>query len=154
MPWSKLTFGKHLGKTLPQIIFTDPDWFFWAMDVDLFRGALKKEATILDAKARSIRIPNNEQGTLRAQYFIHIPTWKFGSMEIVPATQPEHRGASPTFRNSVIDLSVAHSIASYDKLGSSNLILSVKHELFGTTKIRMTKKRCEDFFDDDANFVL
>jgi len=30
MAWSTLPFGKHKGKTLPQIVFADPDWFFWA----------------------------------------------------------------------------------------------------------------------------
>jgi hypothetical protein len=29
--WSKLYFGKHVGKSLPQILFYDPDYFFWGI---------------------------------------------------------------------------------------------------------------------------
>ena len=28
--WTQLTNTKHKGKTLPQVIFNDPDYFFWA----------------------------------------------------------------------------------------------------------------------------
>ena len=31
MKWTTLTFGKHDGKTLPEIIIKDADWFFWAI---------------------------------------------------------------------------------------------------------------------------
>lgn len=37
MPWSVVNFGpKFKGKTLPQIIFDDPDWFFWGIEKDIF----------------------------------------------------------------------------------------------------------------------
>jgi hypothetical protein len=29
--WTIVDFSKHKGKSLPQIILHDPDWFFWAM---------------------------------------------------------------------------------------------------------------------------
>lgn len=32
MPWSIVSFGRHSERTLPQIIFSDPDWFFWAIE--------------------------------------------------------------------------------------------------------------------------
>ena len=35
MIWTTLNFSRHVGKTLPQILFSDPDWFFWAMDKQL-----------------------------------------------------------------------------------------------------------------------
>jgi hypothetical protein len=54
----------------------------------------------------------------------------------------------------VIDLGVAHRIASYDKLGSKALISSAKYALFRNTSARMTKERCEAFFEDHGNFVL
>jgi len=30
MTWTELPFGKYVGMTLPQVLFTDPGWFFWA----------------------------------------------------------------------------------------------------------------------------
>ena len=57
MVWSELKFGRHKGKTLPQILFSDPDWFFWAIDDNVFqnKGSLYSEAKDLDYKARNIK---------------------------------------------------------------------------------------------------
>ena len=154
MVWTVLNFGKHAGKTLPQIVFADPDWFFWAQeDGTVFRGAVKLEGDLIDKRARSIRIPNNASGSLVAEYLVHQPTMKFATMQIVPASQPLHQGSSPAFREKVIDLSVARRIASYDKLGGKTLIAETKQVLFGSRSARMTKQKCESFFDTPSNFV-
>jgi hypothetical protein len=34
------------------------------------------------------------------------------------------------------------------------MILSVKIHLFGDRHIRLTKELCEEFFDNDGNFVM
>jgi hypothetical protein len=39
--------GRHAGKTLPRILFTDPDWFFNAFEEDHFQQDLDAEAKIL-----------------------------------------------------------------------------------------------------------
>jgi hypothetical protein len=153
MAWSTLPFGKHKGKTLPQIVFTDPDWFFWAIEENVFKGQVRREAEIIDARARAIRIPKNTAGDLEAEYLVHPPTGKFANMRIVPASQPLHQGSSPAFRKDVIDLSVPRNIAPYDKLGCWTLVSSAKYVLFGSTSTRMTRQRCEVFFDNPANFV-
>jgi hypothetical protein len=154
MVWSTLAFGKHKGKTLPQIVFADPDWFFWAIEDNVFKGPLRREAERIDRRARAIRIPNNTAGNLEAEYLVHAPTGKFGNMEIVPASRPLHQGSSPAFRKDVIDLSVPRNIAPYDKLGCRTLVSSAKRVLFGSTSTRMTKERCEMFFDNPANFSV
>lgn len=154
MAWSTLPFGKHRGKTLPQIVFSDPDWFFWAIEENVFKGPLRREAERIDARARAIRIPNNTAGSLEAEYLVHPPTGKFGNMEIVPASRPLHGGSSPAFRKKVIDLSVPRNIAPYDKLGCRTLVSSAKYVLFGSTSTRMTKERCDAFFDNPANFAV
>jgi hypothetical protein len=153
MQWSTLKFGKHIGKSLPQVIFTDPDWFFWAVEDTVFKGPLQQEAADLDKKARSIRIPSKHGIKQVAEYYVHPPTGKFASMQILDANIPQHQGSSPTFRKDVIDLSMPRQIAPYDKLGCGNLITSAKHALFGSGSARMTRQRCEAFFNDLSNFA-
>jgi hypothetical protein len=34
----------HAGKTLPEIILADADWFFWAFNKDVFKGRLSRRA--------------------------------------------------------------------------------------------------------------
>jgi hypothetical protein len=38
MRWTTLNFGTHEGKSLPQIVISDPDWFFWAVARGVFTG--------------------------------------------------------------------------------------------------------------------
>lgn len=157
MTWSVLNFGKYKGKTLPQVIFADPDWFFNAIDDDYFskRGFLAKEAEDLYQKSRNIRIPQKvNKEKLVAEYATHPQTGTFVNMELVPASRPRHDGATSTSRKDVIDLRVPRTIAHYDKLGCKLLIQSVKYYLFGKQNVRMTKEKCEDFFENSANFAL
>jgi hypothetical protein len=155
MAWSILQFGNYKGKTLPQVVFQDPDWFFWAVENGKFYYKTQAvEARELFRKATSIRIPQRENEDLVAEYFIHPLTGKFARFKLVPRSKPEHKGASAAFRSDSISLRTPRELAPYDKLGSKLMIRTLKYYLFGSENIRMTKKRCEDFFEDDTNFVL
>jgi len=55
MSWSVLSFGKYKGKSLPEIILIDLDWFYWM--APKFYGRLAEEAQDLARKARAIKIP-------------------------------------------------------------------------------------------------
>jgi hypothetical protein len=35
MNWTALKDGKYIEKTLSQIIFSDPNWFFWTVEKDI-----------------------------------------------------------------------------------------------------------------------
>ncbi|MCK4334712.1 hypothetical protein KAX06_08040 [candidate division WOR-3 bacterium] len=155
MDWLIVNFGKHKGKTLPQILFSDPDWFFEAIEKEYFknRGILSKEADDLYRKACNIKIPSAGGPNMIAEYIIDPSRGKFFDMKLVPEDKPPHEGSSVTFRKSVIDLSVPRQIASYDKLGYSRMLSSVKFYLFGSGSVRMTKKRCEEFFENSDNFT-
>jgi hypothetical protein len=149
----ELTFGKHKGKTLPQVLFADPDWFFWACEEGVFqnRGSLAKEAEELRRRTTNIRIRQDGAEELVAEYVIH-PNGKFTDLNFVPKSQPPHEGGSRTHRSDRIDLSFPRRLKSYDKLGCGMLVSILKHHYFGSAKARMTRKRCEEFFEDDKNF--
>jgi hypothetical protein len=155
--WTVVDFGKYRGKgkTLPQILFSDPDWFFWALGQGVFKGALATEAAELDRRARNIRVPPDENGNARdAEYLIHASAGKFGAIDLIPKTQPTHQGGSPALRLDRIDLSVPRRIKGYDKLGYKLLIDALKFHLFGNSNARITKERAERFFEDDSKFIL
>jgi len=156
MTWSILWFGKHKGKSLPQVIFSDPDWFFWAMEKNIFKdkGKILQEANEINLKSKRIRIPQKGPEKLVAEYAIHPPTKKFADMEILPASRPKHVGSTPTFRSDYIDMSIPREIAPYDKFGCKLLISNIKYYLFGSKNYKMTKERSEAFFNDDSNFDL
>ncbi len=75
-------------------------------------------------------------------------------MLIVPKTQETHVGGSPVHvRLDWIDLAVPRQIKEYDKLGCRRLVAEMKEVIFGSSSVRLTRKRCEEFFNDASNFV-
>jgi hypothetical protein len=59
-------FGKYAGKTLPEIIVRDLDWFFWVLPK--LYGRLGTEARALARKARAIKIPKEHWRKCEVKY--------------------------------------------------------------------------------------
>jgi hypothetical protein len=153
--WTRIYWDcKYKDKTLPQVLFLDPDWFFFMIESKKFedKGPIVNEANEINLKARNIRISDKAGKDLVAEYYIYESSGKFFGMAIV--SQKQEKEAETYCRTDVIDLSIPHQMKSYDKWGNSLLISQVKWHLFGSKSYRMTKKKCEAFFDDDKKFVL
>jgi len=156
MNWTKLEFGKHRGRTLPQVMFCDADWFFWlhANPLPTNNNVRGSEVEEIYRKSTSIKVPQTGDEKMVAEYIIDPRNHNFRGLDLVPASRPPHQGYSQTFRLPVINMAKVWEIATYDKGGYHRLIGDLKLYLFGSRRVRMTKQRCEAFFDDDANFVL
>jgi hypothetical protein len=153
MPWKPVSFGKHRGKTLPQILFKDPDWFFWALEEDVFRGKHpEREITDIAQKAQNIAPKEGTPESMLVQYTIHPIVEKLADVDLVPHSRPAHEGSSPTQRKHCFDLSFGRELANYDKTGADIIIRAIKFHYFGDCGYRMTKARCEAFFDEPSNF--
>jgi len=153
MPWSVVSFGRHRGKTLPQIVFHDPDWFFWAYEQGVFKADLQEQAEELYQKATHIRVPPRGSEKHVAEYVIHPSAGKLVGVELVPVSRPRHEG-SPTFRKDVLDMKFPKTIHGYDKTGGKILIKDLKSILFGSPSRRLMRESIEAFFDYPANFDL
>jgi hypothetical protein len=66
MSWTVVRFGKYKGRTLPEIIVRDLDWFDWVLP-ELY-GRLAKEAEELDRKVRAIKVPKANGRKLLVEY--------------------------------------------------------------------------------------
>jgi len=150
MTWTAVDVGKYRGKgkTLPQIVFDDPDWFFWAIGQRVFRGTLADEAERIDGRARRIRVPPSDGRPRVAEYTRRSRDGAFTVLELVETSRPPH---SRSERRPWIDLSYA--TGSYDKTGCRLLVSAAKFALFGSATYRLTRRRAEAFFDDDDNFA-
>lgn len=158
MRWTPLDFGRHKGKTLPQIVFQDPDWLFWAVKDGVFnkRKYLKQEVNEINEKARRIRIPQNNGSELVALYTLD-RNGHFCCLRTIAKSQvPFWRGPPILLNNKhpFIDLSVPKRLKGYDKRGYRLFIKDMKAILFGHRDCRMTQRRCEEFFNDDSNFLI
>ena len=147
MTWTVLSFGKHMGKTLPQILLSNPDWFFWMLPK--FYGTLAEEAQALDRRAKAIKIPGPDRETQVVEYQYEEGA-RFLGFGFVQANSPVDSKWCRRRRH--LDLSIVRRLRPYDKSGSRSLIRDFRRYFFGQNK-RLTKERCEAFFSNDANFV-
>ena len=154
MHWSVVKFGKHCGKTLPEIIFHDPGYFFWAIEAEVFRGALKGEAKCIDERARRIRVPSGVAGKPKVGYVYSRFDGRFSHLKLVPPDSLFDDGDSLLLRRDVIDLSLVFSVRPNFKVNGEALIASFKSIIFADAGYRMTRQRCQAFFSRDENFLI
>ncbi len=150
--WTEVWYGKHSGRTLPEIVLRDPDWFFWVMDKGGPGGIPSEEAAEIDAKARSIKLPDGIHGEQVVSYLEGAYDHKLHGVELVPRDRPLHVGSGKEHRSDFIDLSLARKLCSYDKTGGKKLVTFLKEKVFGNSCHYLTRERCEAFFDNDNNF--
>jgi hypothetical protein len=146
MSWSVVPFGKYRGKTLPEIIVRDLDWFFWMLPT--FYGRLGTEARDLARKARAIKIPKGHRRKLEVEYRFDVDN-RFCGFAFVKAESWHSRW---TMRLSHVDLAWPLRGKKYNKRAGRILIRDFRLNYFGKHK-RLTKQRCEEFFSNDRNFI-
>jgi hypothetical protein len=147
--WIPMPFGKHEGLTLPQILFTDPDYFFWLKGV--LKGALASEINELAQKARRIRIPREPAEAFMIEYRFE-REGQFVRFSIVQRDKERYPESHIIHRATHLDFSYLRNRKQYDKRGYVRFLRGLRKEFFGNKSARVTKDRCEGFFDDD-NFL-
>ncbi|SNB84054.1 hypothetical protein SAMN06265338_13215 [Rhodoblastus acidophilus] len=150
--WAEVNFGKWTGKgkTLPQVLVADPDWFFWAVSEGAFKGALAIQAETLARRAKGIKLPAKIAHTHCVQHWI-TPDGKYARFDLIDQDQGSHHGSSTEIRRNTLDLEFPRHIAPYDKLGCRQMMNSFKSYWFDGKAF--TKNKVETFFDDPTNFV-
>jgi len=155
MKWTSLNFGKYAGKTLPQVLLSDPDYFFWAMENNAFyrKGTIENEALLLNERACAVKIPDNKASKLQVEHIIHPANFTYARFDIEPTDKPVHGGGSPAFRSKYVDFSFPRTLKGYDKSGYKLFIKSFKRHILKNEKIKLTRKVSEGFFSEPNNFA-
>src|SRR6516225_1836311 len=151
MRWVALNFGKHAGKTLPQLILSDADWVFWAVSKGVFKGRLGDQAAKLVERARAIKIPKRNPKRWQVEYSYY-DTGGFCGFRFVKADLPWPCGFRSIRRLPHLDLLCIRRDKAYDKRGCRNLLRDFRYHYFGDNT-RLTKRRCEQFFSNKKNFL-
>jgi hypothetical protein len=147
MSWSVLPFGKYGGRTFPEIIVRDLDWFFWV--VPKLYGKLADEGEELARKARAIKIPNPRRKHLEVEYAYEDGN-RFCGFGFVEASSARYsRWAT---RLPYLDLSWPLRRKKYERRAGRVMIRDFRIHYFGEHK-RLTKQRCEEFCSNDRNFI-
>jgi hypothetical protein len=141
-----MPFGKYKGKTLPEIIVNDLDWFYWALPK--LYGKLEAEAQDLARKVRAIKVPGPRRKKLEVEYRYERDDRFRGFSFVKVGCGDNYRWST---RLPYLDLSRCLR-RQYDKRGGRILLRDFRRYYFGKNK-RLTKKRCEKFFSDRRNFI-
>jgi hypothetical protein len=147
MRWSAVPFGKYHGKTLPEIIVRDLDWFFWV--VPKLYGKIAEEAQELARRAQAIKIPQRGGKRLEVEYTYEDGN-RFCGFGFVKADSARY--SRWTTRLPYLDLSWPLRRKKYDKRAGRVMIRDFRVHYFGEHK-RLTKERCGEFFSNDRNFI-
>jgi hypothetical protein len=143
--WTKLNFGRHSGKTLPQVVLSDPNWFFWAKNI--LYGQLANEAEVLERRARNIRIPKPNPKKWAVEYRRDRDD-RFLGIGIVKADSHVHRLFD---RLPHLDLAYVRRGNVHDTRDCRRVIRDFRRLYFDG--LNLTKQRCEQFFEDEDNFT-
>jgi hypothetical protein len=146
-----LDFGKHYRLTLSQVMFRDPDYFFWAYESGVLasHGYASRAAEIFE-RATHIRIPKVGPEPWVAEYAVR--GGRLWAVEVVPVSQYRDFSAP---RLPWLDLSYARGLCGgKDKTGAELIVRAVKLAWYGDPSERMDRKKCDDFFRSDEHFVL
>jgi hypothetical protein len=155
MIWTLLKFSKHEGKTLPEVLFCDPGWFFWAVEKQVFKSKnYVAEARQLNKKARAILLPKPDGYDYVVEYDYRDDDNRFIDFKIVEKNQPANQRPCKCIRKKFIDFSVVYQLDPRDDKGYEIFLETFKRYYFGDGSYQMTKQDCEHFFESEENFAL
>jgi len=151
--WTPLPFGKHAGKTLPQVAIVDPNWLFWAVDEISFYGRLADEVAEIAYKASHIKIREPDPENWRVEYRFALQNtlaYTFANFYIISAREAESC-CSPSIISTHLDLSFPRRLKNRRKLDYVMMLQQFKYLYF--YKRELNKALCECFFLNDRNFL-
>jgi hypothetical protein len=146
--WTTLNFGKRKGRTLPQVVLSDPNWFFWAIGKGVFNDRLGCEAETLKRRATNIKIPKRRPRDWKVEY-----RWDrddrfvgFGFVEAESGLQHPLFNRLPHLDLAYVRRGNIHDIRDCRRLIRDFRLLYFKGS-------NLTKRRCEWFFESERHFT-
>jgi hypothetical protein len=148
MKWTTLNFGKHMGRTLPQVVLSDPNWVFWAISKGVFNDRLGFEADALERRATNIRIPKRHSKKWEVEY-----RWdrdgRFLGFDFVESKSGFHHALFSRLPH--LDLTYVRRGNIHDIRDCRRLINDFRRLYF--EGLNLTKERCEWFFGSQKHFT-
>jgi len=157
MTWHPLPSGPHVGKTVPEVFFEDPDYVLDVIETGELNGTVLTEAFEVCRLARCIRVPRGEDEEQEVVVLYHVlPDRSFGGFVIVAKSDPklrEYERFSVASSDNCFDVSIPWRIAPGHERATKLMVEAVLFRYFGNSHRRLTAEKCGAFFDDESNFL-
>lgn len=169
MKWDKVNFGtvkKIQDKTLPQIMFVDPDWFFYQYEREnsYLRKKFGQQADFVYKRARNIK--PKEGHYIKHFLFCDYTSDGFSPISIenaetkfseyietgISCQDLDFLDTQQFFILKRIDLRFPKGLRQYDKKSCKIFVDELKEYL--SLGKRITELKAIEFFENDDNFIL
>ena len=149
-PWVHLDFGRHAGKTLPELVFTDPQYFFQTLTDEIFHDDLFIQAAIINRRMKHILPPRPRPS--KWEFLIDLGSEKeFKDFKIVMIDNREHEKEQWQFRAKHLNLSV---VAEQSRAVCEKMLSRIKEEFFPEAGENLSRPDYEKFIWRNSNFDL
>lgn len=150
-PWTPLPAGPHEGRTLPEVVFLDPDFVLAALEAGALDAPWLEEAKEVCRRASRIRPCRGARRAVTVLYHLnaYFPERFSGISVVVKRDQrlSEFRKFSAA-ESAFLDLTMARRIAPHDPGASRGLVEHLLVTHFGDPNAKLTRRQAEDFFTD------
>ena len=150
MEWTKVPHKKHRGKTLPEIAFHDPYYLMWLITEAELHGPLVLEAYKMKRRVSRIILKGRKRRSY--EFAWDIDPRGFRGVCVAPPVPPKDRQPRDGVRTKFLDLGMLKTHGRFAKADYELFRAQIFEILFGDPNRKMTKKRCEGFFNNRRNF--
>jgi hypothetical protein len=150
MEWTGVPQKKHKGKTLPQIAFHDPYYLMWLITEATLYGPLVLEADKMRRRVSRIILKGRKRRSY--EFAWDFDPWEFRGVYVALPVPPKTRQPRDGERTQFLDLGMLKSHGRFAKADYKLFRAQIIEILFGDPSRKMTKKRCEGFFNNPRNF--
>ena len=145
--WSYVGFGSYCDKTLPEVVLSDPGWFFHELKGTSLWESAYCEVNELAYKACNIKVPTADPENWKIIWSDDLLDGR-DAFRIMGREEPIIDYA---FTMSHLDLSWPRRWHSYDAGESAAVAAAFRKNYLGGAEL--TPERCNAFFSNNENFV-
>jgi hypothetical protein len=151
--WLPINFGKYRGLNLPVLFFTDPGYFYWGVENELFFGRVGHQAIIVAARARHIRPPRSRPDNW--EFVIKIGSdGKLAALAVSRVPQKPILKSRRIKRFKHLDVSIIRQFGKNSRAAADAILELLRQEFFDGNDPTDRGGRCESFFENDEHFAL
>jgi hypothetical protein len=150
--WRRFNFKKHRAVTMPELIFKDPEYFYWLAKRPDLVGHLEHQLNIVADRAAHIFPPDKAPD----QFEFAIRLNRSGGLKKISVKRnlrPNSRQGTDLIRLKHLDLGIIDHFDNRQESGAI-LIAFLKASFFDDPDADLRARQCEAFFEEDAYFDL
>jgi len=149
--WAQIDRGQYESLTIPELVFRDPGYFYWALSVSLFKGQLLLEAKVVECRLRHIKVPSSAPAN--SVFVIQLRDGIFRDFTIRAKSLVKVKSRSELRIASHLDLSIVSLPNFNTDRARGKMLERVKQHFFEKEAHKLGRKDFQEFVGNPDNFA-